>query len=177
MWPELRDRGPGGGVVALWTAGGRRKTHAAGHAPASCPAESPQRVRICATPGQPALEAGGRGRLDIGPIDRQTGRRFSGASSPRAELGTRVLLAVLNAPPPHTSGEVSRHSLGQVRVPLPLSLGTHASRLWNPGSSCNTTPSGKAHVGFGGQFQASALVGPGFLRMVEIGLGRTEGAA
>ncbi|MEJ1273737.1 carbohydrate (N-acetylgalactosamine 4-sulfate 6-O) sulfotransferase 15 [Cricetulus griseus] len=119
MWPELRDRGPGGGVVALWTAGGRRKTHAAGHAPAGCPAETPQGVRICATLGQPALEAEGGGRLDIGPTDGQTGRRFSGASSPRAELGTGVLLAVLNAPPPHTSGEVSRLSLGQMFSVIP----------------------------------------------------------
>lgn len=73
MWPELRERGPGGGVVALWTAGGRRRTHAAGHAPAGCPAETPQGVRIHATLGQPALEAEGGEPLDIGPMDRQVG--------------------------------------------------------------------------------------------------------
>lgn len=68
-----RQRGPGGGVVALWTAGDRRRTHAAGHAPAGCPAETPQGFRIRATLGHLALEAEGGERLDIGPMDRQVG--------------------------------------------------------------------------------------------------------
>lgn len=69
------------------------------------------------------VSPGSRGRRTAGyRTNGQTGRRFSGASSPRAELGTGVLLTVLNAPPPHTLGEVSRRSLGQVRGHLPLSL-------------------------------------------------------